>query len=143
VILALQVCAIDLASEAWKLDWVEGGGSFHAKMECGYGFWKVMTISFCFNRDVTNRLLQELPDSLCRILDAALVSLKNPELVHAAQEHKIQRESDLAAASNAETAFGKNGDAARPLDSDRTLASSGKSTSRTSDVASEDSQQTM
>ncbi len=98
-----------------------------------------MTISLCFNRNFMSCLLQELPDSVCHILDAALVSLKNPELLQAAQESKIQKESELAATSNAEMAFCKTGDPARPLDSDRTLESSGKSTSRTSDGASDDS----
>jgi hypothetical protein len=37
----LQAAPIDLASESWKLDWIENGGVLHAKLACGYGFWKV------------------------------------------------------------------------------------------------------
>ena len=37
----LQAIPIDLASDTWKLMWVEEGGVLHCKMACGYGFWKV------------------------------------------------------------------------------------------------------
>jgi hypothetical protein len=36
-----QAVPIDLASDTWKLQWLEQGGVFHAKMPFGYGFWKV------------------------------------------------------------------------------------------------------
>jgi hypothetical protein len=96
-----------------------------------------------FDRKLIDYLPQELPDSLCQILDAALVSLKNPELINAAEESRVRKDSENAAASNAEVVFSKSVEAARQLDSDRTLhASSGMSTSRASDDASDISSQT-
>ena len=96
-----------------------------------------------FGRKLLDFLPQELPDSLCQILDAALVSLKNPELITAAEEARVRKDSQNAAASNAEVVFSKSDNPARQLDSDRTLhASSGMSTSRTSDDASDISSQT-
>ena len=78
---------------------------------------------------------------MSQILDAALVSLKNPELLLAAEESKIQKESDHAAALNAEMAYHKSAEPARPLDSDRSLAKSDTLTSQTSDGVSDDSSQ--
>ena len=88
---------------------------------------------------------QELPDSMCQILDAALVSLKNPQLLNAAEESKIRKESENAAAANAEIAYSsKLDDATRPLDSDRSFqTASVKSASLSQDDKSEGSSQSM
>jgi hypothetical protein len=81
---------------------------------------------------------------MCQILDAALASLKNPELMIAAEESKIQKESESAAAANAEVAYSKFDGSTRPLDSDRSLqASSVKSVSLSQDDISEGSSQSM
>ena len=69
------------------------------------------------------------------------MSLKNPELLLAAEESKIQKESDHAAALNAEVAYHKSAEPARPLDSDRSLTKSETLTSQTSDGVSDDSSQ--
>jgi hypothetical protein len=81
---------------------------------------------------------------MCQILDAALVSLKNPELMNAAEESKIRKESENAAAANAEIAYSKLDDATRPLDSDRSFqTASVKSASLSQDDMSEGSSQSM
>ncbi len=41
----LQAPAIDLATDSWKLGWVEEGGILHASMACGYAFWKVLSFN--------------------------------------------------------------------------------------------------
>ena len=127
---------------------MEDGGLLHAKLACGHGFWKVPTPCHTpWQIDNESRdffVSQELPDSMCQILDAALVSLKNPELINAAEESKIRKESENAAAANAEIAYSKLDDATRPLDSDRSFqTASVKSASLSQDDMSEGSSQSM
>ena len=127
---------------------MEDGGLLHAKLACGHGFWKVPTPCHTpWQIDNESRdffVSQELPDSMCQILDAALVSLKNPELMNAAEESKIRKESENAAAANAEIAYSKLDDATRPLDSDRSFqTASVKSASLSQDDKSEGSSQSM
>ena len=127
---------------------MEDGGLLHAKLACGHGFWKVPTPCHTpWQIDNESRdffVSQELPDSMCQILDAALVSLKNPELMNAAEESKIRKESENAAAANAEIAYSKLDDATRPLDSDRSFqTASVKSASLSQDDMSEGSSQSM
>jgi hypothetical protein len=78
------------------------------------------------------------------ILDAALVSLKNPELINAAEESKIRRESAQAASANAEIAYRGNSGSDYRLESDtRSLASSALSTGQSQDEASDSSSQAI
>ncbi len=79
---------------------------------------------------------------MCQILDAALVSLKNPELMSAAEESKVRKESENAATANAEIVYSKLDDLTRPLDSDRSFqTSSVKSASLSQDDVSVGSSQ--
>jgi hypothetical protein len=81
---------------------------------------------------------------MCLILDAALVSLKNPELVNAAEESKHRRESEQAASANAENVYSKSHDSDNRLDLDTSLLpSSGTSTGQSRDEASDSSSQAI
>ena len=85
-------------------------------------------------------VLQELPDSVCQILEAALASQKNAELVRAAEESKTQKESQRAASANAEIIYSKTSDSVISLDLERTMSSSrALLTSRSQDESSETS----
>ena len=139
----LQAPAIDLADDAWKLGWVEDGGILHASLACGYGFWKVSLFKILVQQRHAEKTLQELPDSMSLILDAALVSLKNPELIYAAEESKIRRESAQAASANAEIAYSKSGSDYRLESDTRSLPSSGLSTGQSQDEASDSSSQAI
>ena len=126
---------------------MEDGGLLHAKLACGHGFWKVPTPCHTpWQIDNESRdffVSQELPDSMCQILDAALVSLKNPELMNAAEESKIRKESENAAAANAEIAYSKSGSDYRLESDTRSLPSSGLSTGQSQDEASDSSSQAI
>jgi hypothetical protein len=125
---------------------VEDGGFLHAKLACGHGFWKVqrLAVKVGDKNPTFIYFLQELPDSICQILEAALTTLKNTELIHAAEESKIRKESEHAAAVNAEVAYCKYDGSTLPLDSDRSLsASSIQSASLSKDDVSEGSSQSM
>jgi hypothetical protein len=79
-----------------------------------------------------------------QILDAALATLKDPLLIHAAEESAFLKETNDAAMANAEIAFGKSGESARPMDSDRALqAPSGMTTARSLDEVSDSSSQSV
>jgi hypothetical protein len=72
------------------------------------------------------------------------VSLKNPELINAAEESKIRKESANAAAANADVVYCKIDGSTHPLDSDRSFPKpSVKSASMSQDDVSEGSSDAM